>query len=194
LIAPAAGGTSSTSDVTFTWHSPDGDIDLYALRYSSSSSVGDDGGLTGGTTVITSDESKVVTGLANGRYYWQVRALDLAGNVGDWTRARMLDVAKPAESTKPAPPKSTGAGATGGVDEATEPTPTATTEPTPEPSATEDPEDSADGGSDAAATGDSDAAAGDSDDPGFPFLWIIIVIVVLAGGGFLIRFLIIRRG
>jgi hypothetical protein len=193
LDAPAADGTSSTSDVTFTWHSADADIDLYALRYSSSSAVDDIGGLTGGTTVVTSDASKLVTGLANGRYYWQVRALDLAGNVSHWTTARMLDVAKPAASTTAAPPKSTGPGATDGADDATDPAPTATTEPTPEPSATEDPEDSTDGGSDAAATGDSDATAGDTDDPGFPFLWIIVVIVALAGGGFLIRFLVIRR-
>jgi uncharacterized membrane protein len=97
-------------------------------------------------------------------------------------------IAKPAP---PTPPKATTTGSSSGsaVPGAT-PTPEPTAEPTAKPSA-----EPSDEPTDEPTTAPTDEAkASDGGDSGFP-VWIIIglVIVVLAGGGFLIRFLVLRR-
>lgn len=105
-------------------------------------------------------------------------------------RTFSVDVPEPPAS----PPPST-SGRTGSAD----PEPSETTEPTPDPSATEQPvektDDETDAGTDDGSAGGSVAAAGDTGESGFPIIWIVvgIVIVVLAGGGFLIRFIVARR-
>ena len=189
LTSPVAGGNAAPGSVTFRWTSPDRDVEGYVLQVSPTAEVDDWGQLTDAQTWELDVDSKLVSGLAIGRYYWQVLAYDQVGNSEGWSELRILDV-----KTSPAPPKSSGSGAT--ADESDDPEPTETTdEPTPEPTATEESvektDDEADAGSDDAAAGGSDPSAAGTGDSGFPIVWIIVgvVIVALAGGGFFIRFL-----
>jgi hypothetical protein len=166
LTTPTAGGNAAPGSVTFRWTSPDRDVEGYVLQVSPTAEVDEWGQLTDAQTWELDVDSKLVAGLAIGRYYWQVIAYDQVGNTDGWSELRVLNVA------------------------------TETTEPTPEPTASEEPvektddepaaetDDGSAGGSAAVGTGDS----------GIPTVWIIvgIVIVALGGGFFFIRFLIAR--
>ena len=85
-IAPNApsdlAASVSNGTVTFTWASqsdPSGVI--YELRYSTTSDFSS-------SRIYSRDTNSIsISGLAAGDYYWQVRTVDLSGNISEWTTA-----------------------------------------------------------------------------------------------------------
>jgi hypothetical protein len=135
-----------------------------------------------------SDAALVVQDFANGTYYWHVRTFDSAHHVGEWSDTWSFQIAVPAPPTPPS--KTTTGSSTGSAVAGEAPSPEPSDEPTAEPSDEPTDEPSAE----PSASPSADPEATGSGDSGFP-VWIIIgiVVVVLAGGGLLIRFLVVRR-
>ena len=178
LLSLANGAISKSKNVAFGWSPVSEGGVTYQLEASRSSVL-----LGGGTLKNALHGSSVTTSLplgnlTSGTWYWHVRAVDRAGNVGPWSELWTMKVVLPAIAT------------TGSGEPAAIPTAVPTDEPSDEPTAqpTDEPTDEP-----IASPSDSPeaAAAGES---GFP-VWVIIgiIVIVLAGGGFLIRFLFLRR-
>jgi hypothetical protein len=192
LLAPGDGSSGAVDDVTFSWEPPAPAPDEFSrIQVSTSPTTGGDGSFT--TTLGTwslSDSAFVIEDFPNGTYYWHVRTFDSADNLGDWSDTWSFVIAKPAP---PAPPKATTTGSSSGS-AIPGSTPTPTPEPTAEPTAKPSAEPSDEPTEEPTDTPTDEPDASDGGDSGFP-VWIIIglVIIVLAGGGFLIRFLVLRR-
>jgi hypothetical protein len=196
LISPATASSTADKDVEFTWN-PLPDADFYEFRYSTSGAVSR-GGLSSGTSEYVHDGAESFdVSLSDGDYFWQVRGIEwLSDSVvgeGAWSDVRTLHVGMP-------PLAATGPAAGGAAHPSPTPgpTPTESAEPTAEPSAEEPVEktdDAPDVETDEGSAGGSDPTAAGPGDSGFPIVWIIVgvVIVALAGGGFFIRFLLARR-
>lgn len=100
----------STNDFYFTWDaSSDANSVTYEFQSSTSSNV-DNGSLVGSWNSIVSGNSEQnnlttpqihSTGALDGHYYWQVRAIDAAGNKSAWStvRAMNIDTQAPAAPT-----------------------------------------------------------------------------------------------
>ncbi len=106
LVSPTSGATTDVSTPTFDWSDV---TDLsgvtYTFKITGLKALGHltKTGLTSSTYTLTSDEA-----LAAGTYPWQVRAIDNAGNKGNWSENWSLTVttyvSPPSGSTPPPTP------------------------------------------------------------------------------------------
>jgi len=98
LSSPADGSYVIVNPPTLTWSSvqdePQGEdntgIDSYTLQYSTSSTF-----TPSNTTTVSDISSTSYTfsfSLANNTYYWRVKAVDNAGNEGNWSSARSFTI------------------------------------------------------------------------------------------------------
>ncbi len=86
---PAENALINTNDFYFDWNDTEGAV-RYEIQASQSSDVDGNGSLTssvwpGDFQQIQPTESRAHSVGANGTWYWQVRAIDAAGNKGAWT-------------------------------------------------------------------------------------------------------------
>ena len=81
LQSPADGATVDGTVVNQTWTTTDTDVDYY--EYSSFADAGETSPLIVEEQVNT--QSRVTNNVADGTYYWKVRAIDVLGNVGAWS-------------------------------------------------------------------------------------------------------------
>jgi hypothetical protein len=81
LISPANGAAITDSTPLFDWSDSTGSPTLYQLQ------VDDNADFSSPTLTKTSSGSttSATTALANGTYYWRVRARDALGNWGEWS-------------------------------------------------------------------------------------------------------------
>jgi hypothetical protein len=188
LDSPSSGSSRALSSVTFNWLAPVGDAVKYEFEVGKNPTLVD-GKLPGAVTASDlAALKKVVSGLANGTWYWHVRALDAAGNAGEWSELWTLSIDVPAPPKAPAKPPVLGTTGNEPTDEpTTEPTAEPTEEPTDEP--TEEP-------SDEPTDEPTEEAAPTDTAAGFPIVWVFVGIgaLLIAGLAFLIRFLMLRRG
>lgn len=90
LILPSDNYFTKLTSVLQTWESDDTDIDYY--EYESCSNDPDvDGFCTRIYSVITENTSRTVNN-NNIAFWWRVRAVDLAENIGSWTEARKITI------------------------------------------------------------------------------------------------------
>jgi hypothetical protein len=151
--------------------------------------------------------------LPDGEYFWQVRGMNLVaegegGPMGPLTTGPWSSVGRFIVGDAPVVSEPDGSGAGGTTptkteaDTATAPGSEPSDEPTADPS--EEPSDEPDVSGDGAGGGSSDGGEaapetpedGGQADDGFPVGWIIggvVALIVLVGGGALIRFLVVRR-
>jgi hypothetical protein len=85
LLAPANGSTTTTNPVTFTWAASTGAF-RYELRY----------GTTNPPTILIANLATTTylspSPMLMQSYYWQVRAVDAAGNASDWSSVREVKI------------------------------------------------------------------------------------------------------
>ncbi len=95
LVSPADGAVLTTGDVTLDWS--DGESGAtYELRSSLDPSVDGDGMLdVDAASAATTVSELPVTGVLEGTYHWQARAIDAHGNAGPWTEVWSLVVDLP---------------------------------------------------------------------------------------------------
>ena len=95
LLTPANNGFETTNDFYFTWApSIDASSVKYEFQSSGNNTVDNGGSLVNSWNSISSGNSEQnnltnpaihSTGAGDGTYYWQVRAIDVAGNKSGWT-------------------------------------------------------------------------------------------------------------
>jgi hypothetical protein len=98
-VSPVDGGLFTEGDLEFVWSAQRGAAD-YELRTGLDGRVDGSGELVDApstTTLLTSAPSLAVSGLPEGTYYWQVRALDASGEAGPWSVVREVTVDLPGE-------------------------------------------------------------------------------------------------
>lgn len=89
LVSPAANDTIKTDTVSFTWHQASAAISRYCLEYSTDPLFE-----TSALDSSLADTTKLITGVANGTYFWRVKAFNGAG-WGSFCSARRSVVKKP---------------------------------------------------------------------------------------------------
>ncbi|MEO5950429.1 MAG: Ig-like domain-containing protein [Candidatus Saccharimonadales bacterium] len=111
LINTTNNGFERTNDFYFTWtQSIDTNSVKYEFQSSSNGSIDNTGSLIGAWNSITNGDSEQnnltspkihSTGAPDGTYYWQVRAIDVAGNKSPWTTPWKMTI----DSAAPAAPQ-----------------------------------------------------------------------------------------
>lgn len=99
-VSPVDGALFDVGDLEFEWTGPRAATD-YELRSGLDGRVDTAGALVEApstTTLLTSTPALAVSDLPEGTYYWQVRALDAAGEPGPWSPVRELTVDLPGDS------------------------------------------------------------------------------------------------
>jgi hypothetical protein len=191
LDFPADASARSVDDVTFGWRAPVETGLSYQLEVGPSPDR-EDGALVGSTRHDVGSLDLLRSDLPEGTWFWRVRAIDAAGNKGQWSTVWSVTIDVPTV-TPPAPPAKggSGSGALGSTEETPTPTPTPSDEPTEEPTdePSEEPTD------EPSPEPTEDAEASDETDGGFPLFWLLIagiVLVVITAGAFIIRRLVRR--
>ncbi len=79
--------TVELRDVTCSWNDSTDNVGVagYSFRYGTDSSLSGNG-------ISVTDNSFSLSDLANGTYYWQVRAYDAAGNYSDWSSVQKFTI------------------------------------------------------------------------------------------------------
>ncbi len=98
-VSPVDGVVFDVGDFEFVWTAPRAATD-YELRSGLDGRVDVAGALVDApstTTLLLSTSALAVSGLPEGTYYWQVRALDAAGEAGPWSPIREVTVDLPGE-------------------------------------------------------------------------------------------------
>lgn len=98
-VSPVDGALFASGDLEFVWSGPREATD-FELRTGLDGRIDDSGALVDApstTTLLTSVPTLAVRDLPEGTYYWQVRAVDSAGEAGAWSPVRTVTVDLPGD-------------------------------------------------------------------------------------------------
>ena len=99
LLSPVDNYFTNQTSVIQTWTSTDTDIDYYEYE-SCSNNPDNDGFCTRIYSTTTGNTSRTVNN-NNITFWWRVRAIDIPGNMGNWSEARKITI----DTTKPSTPE-----------------------------------------------------------------------------------------